>query len=97
MNKIYYVYILTNKNHTVFYTGVTNNLVKRIYEHKQKVADGFTKRYNIHKLIYFEQYNDIEIALNREKQIKDYRREKKFTLVNNLNPEWKDLYEEISH
>ena len=97
MDRIYFVYILSNKNHTVFYTGVTNNLTRRVHEHKSKTIIGFTKRYNINKLLYFETHSDIKNALNREKQIKDYRREKKFQLINELNPEWRDLYLEISH
>lgn len=96
MKRKYYVYILTNKFHTVFYTGVTSNLVKRIYEHKNKSIDGFTSKYNIGKLLYFEEYNDVNLALNREKQIKDYRREKKFALIREINPEWNDLWEKIS-
>ncbi len=97
MDKSYFVYILSNKTHTVFYTGVTNNLTRRVYEHKSKTIIGFTQRYNINKLLYFEAHSDIRVALNREKQIKDYRREKKFKLINELNAEWKDLYLEISH
>ena len=97
MNRSYFVYILSNKNHTVFYTGVTNNLIRRVGEHRSKTIVGFTKKYNINKLLYFEMHSGIKIALNREKQIKDYRREKKFQLINQLNSEWKDLYPEISH
>lgn len=88
--KQYYVYILTNTYNTVFYTGVTNNLIKRIYEHKNKLIDGFTKKYNIWKLIYFEEFSDVRDALTREKQLKDYRREKKLQLIKTLN---KDLLE----
>lgn len=92
----YYVYILTTSRHGVFYTGLTNNLVRRIYEHKNKLVDGFTKKYRIDKLVYFEQYKDVRIAIEREKQIKDYRREKKKALINSMNTTWKDLYFEIS-
>ena len=89
--KIYYVYILTNKRNTVFYTGVTNNLERRTYEHKNKLVEGFTKKYNIEKMIYYEEYTDIRDALEREKQIKDFRREKKLALILKMNP----LLEEI--
>ncbi|MEQ8550085.1 MAG: GIY-YIG nuclease family protein [Cyclobacteriaceae bacterium] len=90
------VYILTNAHHTVFYTGVTSDLIPRIYEHKNKVyPKSFTARYNIQKLIYFETFHSIEEAINREKQIKKYRREKKFNLINQLNPNWRDLYDEL--
>lgn len=84
--KSYFVYILTNTRNTVFYTGITNNLQRRIYEHKSKLVEGFTKKYNIWKLIYFEEYTDIQLALQREKQIKDFRKEKKFALIHSINP-----------
>ena len=93
--KQYYVYILTNKNNTVLYTGVTNDLKRRIYEHKAKLVEGFTKRYNVDKLVFYEISMDIEGAILREKQIKGGSRAKKITLVNGLNPEWKDLYEDL--
>ncbi|MBQ7903385.1 MAG: GIY-YIG nuclease family protein [Oscillospiraceae bacterium] len=88
---MYYVYILSNWNNQVIYTGVTNNLERRVYEHKNKLVDGFTKQYNIDKLVYFEQTTDVKAALEREKQIKGLRREKKNNLVNSINPDWKDL------
>ncbi|HYK08268.1 MAG TPA: GIY-YIG nuclease family protein [Candidatus Eisenbacteria bacterium] len=88
--KSYFVYILTNRYNTVFYTGVTSNLQKRLFEHKSKLVEGFTKKYNIWKLIYFEEYSDILLAIEREKQVKDYRREKKLTFIKGLN---KDLSE----
>lgn len=91
MTRHYYVYILTNFHNTVFYTGVTNNLIRRVYEHKNKLVEGFTKKYNIWKLVYFEEYKDIELALNREKQIKDYRREKKLRLIVALNSNLREL------
>ena len=75
--KSYYVYIITNNNNTVLYTGVTNNLVRRIYEHKEKIITGFSKRYNLNRLVYFEQTDDIESAIEREKQIKTFKRDKK--------------------
>ena len=88
---LYYVYILTNIHHTVFYTGVTNNLVRRFNEHKMKVNKGFTKKYNVNKLVYYEQFDRIETAISREKQIKGYSRSKKIALIDQLNKEWKDL------
>ena len=75
------MYTITNTYNTVFYTGITNDLVRRVFEHKNKLVGGFTKKYNIWKLVYFEEYTDVRDALNREKQIKDYRREKKLTLI----------------
>ena len=89
--KAYYVYILTNWNNEVMYIGVTNNLERRIYEHKNKLADGFTKKYNVNKLVYYEHGNDAESAMMREKQLKGWLRKKKNTLVETLNPEWCDL------
>jgi len=90
-----YVYILTNVHNKVLYTGVTSDLVKRVYEHKNNLVDGFTKKYNVHKLIHFEVFEDIVSAITREKQIKGWLRSKKITLIENKNPEWKDLYEGI--
>ena len=89
---LYYTYILTNINHTVIYTGVSNDLVRRIFEHKKKLIKGFTEKYNVDKLIYFEKFEHIGLAIKREKQIKGYSRAKKIVLINNLNPEWRDLY-----
>lgn len=82
----YYVYILTNKNHSVLYTGVTNNLVRRVYEHIYHLVKGFTEKYNVTKLVYFEQTENIESAILREKQIKAVSRQKKIDLINSLNP-----------
>ncbi len=96
MNKNkYFIYILTNKFNTTLYIGVTNNLKRRIYEHQNKLIIGFTKKYNLTKLIYFEEYNDIEQALNREKQLKKWRRSKKDILINRMNPKWNNLSEDI--
>jgi putative endonuclease len=95
VNKQYYVYIMTNKRDTVLYVGVTNDLVRRAYEHKQKLADGFTRKYNIVKLVYYEVFEDIENAILREKQMKAGSREKKVELINNMNGEWRDLYDEL--
>ena len=90
----YYVYIMSNKS-TTLYTGVTNDLEGRVYQHKCKSIEGFTKRYNITRLVYFEATDDVAVAIAREKQIKGGSRQKKIDLINSLNPEWKDLYEEI--
>ena len=89
--KNYYVYLLTNWNNKVIYVGVTNDLNRRIYEHKNKLISGFTKKYNLNKLVYFEETCDINAAINREKEIKKWRREKKDILVNQINPNWQDL------
>lgn len=84
---------MTNKSKTL-YTGVTNNLQRRVYEHKHKLIKGFTSKYNITKLVYYEEYNDINDAISREKQIKGWSRKKKIELIESVNPEWKDLSEE---
>jgi len=86
---------MTNKNNTVLYTGVSNDLKRRVYEHKEKLTPGFTKRYNIVKLIYFEVFGDSYYAIAREKQIKAGSRQKKIDLINSINPRWKDLYDEL--
>ena len=88
--KQYYVYIMTNKSRTL-YTGVTNNLRRRVFEHKHHLIDGFTKKYNITKLVYYEETNDIREAIAREKQIKGWLRKKKIALIESTNAEWKDL------
>ena len=89
----YYIYLLTNWNNKVMYIGVTNNLVRRIYEHKNKLIEGFTRKYNVNKLVYFEETIEINSALEREKELKRWRREKKDAQVNRVNMEWKDLSE----
>jgi len=89
--KQYYVYILTNKSNKVLYIGVTNNLERRMFEHKNKLVEGFTKKYNLNKLVYYEGTSDIQSALEREKQLKNWHRDWKINLVNNFNPMWKDL------
>ena len=86
---------MTNKNNSVLYTGVTNNLARRVFEHKEKRLEGFTKRYNCSKLVWYEQHQDSLDAISREKQIKGGSRKKKKELINQMNPQWKDLYEEI--
>lgn len=91
----FYVYIMSNKRYTVLYTGFTNDIERRVYEHKHKLLDGFTKTYNINVLLYFEEFNSAEEAKNREKQIKRYTREFKRNLINSINPEWRDLYEDF--
>lgn len=90
----YCVYIMTNAHNTVLYTGVTNNLHRRVLEHRSGKGSGFTKKYNITKLVYFECGDDINIAIYREKQIKAGSRRKKIDLINSINPEWNDLFEE---
>ena len=96
LTKNYYVYILTNFTHAVLYVGVTNNLVRRVYEHRNHLAKGFTDKYNVTKLVYFEATDDIEGAISREKQIKGGSRQKKIDLINSMNPDWKDLYDQIA-
>ena len=88
---VYYVYILTNTHHNVLYTGVTNDLERRCYEHKQKKIKGFTQKYNVDKLIYFERFDSIDSAIAREKQIKGFSKEKKLALINKVNNDWKQL------
>ena len=95
MDKTYCVYIMTNKNNTVLYTGVTSDLKGRVYQHKEKFVSGFTKRYNITKLVYYEVCDDPYSAITREKQLKAGPRKKKEDLINGMNPEWRDLYEDI--
>ena len=93
MPKSYYVYIMTNRSKT-FYTGVTNDLIRRVAEHKQKALPGFTQRYNIDRLAFFEETGDARDAIAREKQIKGWSRAKKIALIESINPEWKDLSED---
>lgn len=95
MNRQYYIYILSNINNSVLYTGVTNNLMKRVYEHKEKLVEGFTKKYNVNKLVYYEVFEDINYAINREKKIKGGSRKKKIDLIRSMNKDWKDLYVEL--
>jgi len=88
----YFVYILTRERNSVFYVGVTNDLVKRVYEHKQEFAHGFTKKYCVKQLVYYEEYNDIHEAIYREKIIKKWKRKYKINAIERINPEWRDLY-----
>ena len=95
MNKNSYVYILCSKRNGTLYIGVTSDLIKRIWQHKNKVVEGFTKKYNVDKLCYFETFNDITTAINREKELKKLRRQEKLDLIETHNPEWIDLYYEL--
>lgn len=92
MDKQYFVYILTNKKYGTLYIGVTNDLKRRIYEHKMKLVEGFTKTYNLDKLVYFETTNSVESAIEREKQMKEWKRDWKINKIERDNPGWKDLY-----
>lgn len=97
MSKPGFIYIVTNRNHTVLYTGVTGNLPRRILQHKNHIyARSFTKRYSADKLVYYEQFDHIMDAINREKQVKAGSRQDKLDLINRMNPEWDDLYEKIA-
>ena len=96
MDKNYFVYILTNAWHTVFYTGVTNDLIRRVFEHRMHLVKGFTDRYNVYKLVYFEETSDVNAAIHREKIIKKWKSAFKFDAINKMNPEWKDLYVEMA-
>ena len=94
-NRRSFIYILTNKYNRVLYTGVMSDLKKRVWEHREKLVDGFTKRYNVTKLVYYEVFADIRDAITREKQIKAGSRQKKIDLIVGMNPEWRDLYEDL--
>ena len=89
---MYCVYILTNKNHTVLYVGITGNLTGRIYQHRQEWVGSFTSRYKTHKLVYYEMYEDVRLAIEREKQLKKWNRAWKIRLITEKNPAWQDLY-----
>jgi putative endonuclease len=95
VNKQYYVYMMTNKHNTVLYTGMTNDLRRRAYEHRTGRGGGFTSRYNVRKLVWYEVCEDVNSAIAREKQIKGGSRKKKIDLVEGMNPEWRDLYGEL--
>ncbi len=95
MEKNYYVYILSSQKNSALYIGVTSDLIKRIWQHRQKLVKGFTEKYNINKLVYFEQFRDPENAIRREKRLKKYNRKWKIELIEKSNPDWKDLYEDI--
>jgi putative endonuclease len=91
----YYVYIMASKKNGTLYIGVTKNLIKRVYEHKNNLVKGFTQRYKIHTLIYYETTSNISAAIAREKQLKNWHRPWKIALIENTNPQWKDLYNEL--
>ncbi|MDV2989569.1 MAG: GIY-YIG nuclease family protein [Dehalogenimonas sp.] len=95
MDKLFCVYILANKTGTALYVGVTSNLPGRVYQHKEKMADGFTKKYRIDKLVWYEVHETAESAISREKKLKGSSRQRKINLINELNPEWKDLYTDL--
>ncbi len=96
MDKEFYVYILASKRNGTLYTGVTSNLIKRIWQHKNDLIDGFSKKYNVKNLVYYEVHSNAESAITREKRIKKWRRAWKLRIIEEKNPGWKDLYEEIS-
>jgi len=91
----YYVYILASKKNGTLYIGITNNLLRRIFEHKNNLIEGFTKKYSVHRLVYYEETDDVFYAIGREKQMKKWYREWKIRLIEEVNPEWNDLYYEI--
>jgi putative endonuclease len=93
---MYYVYILASRKHGTLYIGVTSDLVKRVYQHKTKIVAGFTSRYNVHRLVWYECYDDPVNAIAREKELKKWRREWKINLIERTNPEWLDLYDSIT-
>jgi putative endonuclease len=95
MNEQFYVYILSSLHNRVLYIGITSDLVKRVWEHKNKVVKGFTARYNVDRLMYYEIYNDPETAIHREKSMKDWKRSWKIELIEKENPDWVDLYDRI--
>ena len=92
---MYYVYILTNKTNNVMYIGMTNNLARRLYEHRHELIDGFTKKYHLHKIVYYEEFQDVKLAIKREKILKSLLRSKKNKLVESKNPNWDDLYDRL--
>jgi putative endonuclease len=94
-NKQYYIYLICNKNNTTIYTGITSDIKRRIWEHKNKTTKGFSSKYNLYKLLYYEIFNDPENAIIREKQIKSGSREKKIELIESMNPKWIDLYDNL--
>ena len=92
LTKQYFVYILASRKNGTLYIGITNDLIKRVYQHKNNLADGFTKKYNVHSLVYYEIHNDVCNAITREKQLKKWNRQWKIELIEKTNPEWNDLY-----
>lgn len=96
VSKTYYIYILASKRNGTLYIGVTNNLVRRVYEHKNDFIKGFTERYGVHTLVYYEQCESADSAIQREKRLKSWHRKWKIRLIEEVNPNWKDLYQEIT-
>jgi putative endonuclease len=94
--KSYYVYILASERNGTLYIGVTNDLLKRVYEHRNDLVEGFTKKYQVHRLVYYEQTDDIHAALQREKHLKAWKRQWKMRLIDEMNPEWEDLYDKLT-
>lgn len=92
----YYVYIMASKKNGTLYIGVTNNLTRRVYEHKNDLIEGFTKKYGVHKLVYYEQINDIDSEIEREKKLKKWNRRWKIGLIQKFNPNWHDIYDELT-
>ncbi len=92
---MYYVYIMASKRNGTLYIGVTKNLIKRVYEHKHNLVESFTKKYNVHKLVYYEYTEDVISAIEREKRLKTWQRQWKLRLIEEMNPEWNDLYDEL--
>lgn len=95
MNKQYYIYIMSNKKNGTLYIGVTSDIIKRVWEHKNNVIQGFTSKYGLHNLVYYEVYDDIENAIKREKRLKLWLRQWKIDLIEGMNPDWNDLYDQI--
>ena len=93
--KSFYVYILASQRNGTLYIGITNDLIKRVYEHRNNLVDGFTKKYKVHSLVYYEQCGDIESAIIREKRLKKWNRKWKLELIEKENPQWRDLYEDL--
>jgi putative endonuclease len=96
LTKQYFVYILASRKNGTLYIGITNDLLKRLYEHKNNLADGFTKKYGVHNLVYYEIHNDASNAITREKQLKKWNRQWKLELIEKTNPAWNDLYDDLS-
>lgn len=94
--KDYFVYILASKKNGTLYIGMTNDLIKRVYEHKNNLVEGFTKKYFVHNLVYYEGYNDVYSAIAREKRLKKWKRQWKINLIEKSNPQWQDLYPQLS-
>lgn len=95
MDKQFYVYILANQRNGTLYVGVTSDLVKRVWQHKSNVVKGFTQKYGVHQLVYYEQHGNSYSAIQREKRLKEWKRQWKLDLIEGMNPDWKDLYDEI--